>query len=725
MATVSKKPQATAPDDRPSSGAGLLPKVLRGFDAVYHFLASLKLAVITLGSLAGVLAYATFFESKYGGRAAQEWIYQSKGFAILLAFLAANILCAALIRYPWKRRQTGFVITHAGLLTLIAGSYYAKVTADEGQFAAMEGETKGEFVRTDFPVIRVQKVDPHSGSVDREWELPFRPGSFAWGPGVPKPTGFLTSALGLGDRNPQEVLTRPDDPFTFVVKSHIPASVPAIRHEAGPGGMPMAKIRAWVKPPRAPQSLELFPDDEDRWFTFDSRLYRVVRGRGPAQVAFAYVDRPEMVDDFLNPPDDQGTEGVARFRYKDKGGKPKTHDWPLDGGPTEAVTLPESDLSVKFLGVLPFEAESAGLGRAFGEPVIPMAEFEVSGPGVAPAKYFAMASLPMVPNRVPTRDGPSADPPLLTLSYHLPPVLDPAANGRFGLIEILGTSDGALFYRVYGRPDPGTKARSKLRSKGKVEKGKEVVAFGGEGMLMRASFAVEDYLTSGVETEVCDPVALPRGQIGNGIAASRVALTVKDASGEQTKEFFVRRSESFEPIWQTVSFPNVAYRVAYDVDRRPLGFDLKLVDFQREFDPGSEQASRFRSEVRLTDKAAGVDDKPVTIAMNEPLTHKGFTFYQSSYIRERDPKTRAETGRVISVLQVGLNPGRTVMYFGCLLVVLGAFAQFYMRAGVFTDGGRRERAKARAKAPANGRSAAVPADEPVPPRGRRDDEETL
>ena len=57
-----------------------------------------------------------FFESKYGGGAAQEWIYRSPGFAILLAFLGMNILCAALIRFPWKKRQTGFVVTHAGLL---------------------------------------------------------------------------------------------------------------------------------------------------------------------------------------------------------------------------------------------------------------------------------------------------------------------------------------------------------------------------------------------------------------------------------------------------------------------------------------------------------------------------------------------------------------------------------------------------------------------------------
>src|SRR4051812_49882552 len=128
MATATKKPSSPFPsnprtqgtDPSPSSAPG---RVLRGIDAIYRFLASLKLAVISLATLAAVLAYATFFESWYGMAAVQEWIYRGKGFAVLLAFLGANILCAALIRFPWKKRQTGVVITHAGLLILLAGSW--------------------------------------------------------------------------------------------------------------------------------------------------------------------------------------------------------------------------------------------------------------------------------------------------------------------------------------------------------------------------------------------------------------------------------------------------------------------------------------------------------------------------------------------------------------------------------------------------------------------------
>ena len=111
--------QAAAP---PTS---LLDRLLLVIDAVYRFLASLKLAVFSLSSLAASLAFATWFDRTMERTAAQDYVYKSTWFAVLLAFLAINILCAALIRFPWKKRQTGFVITHAGLLILILGSYWS------------------------------------------------------------------------------------------------------------------------------------------------------------------------------------------------------------------------------------------------------------------------------------------------------------------------------------------------------------------------------------------------------------------------------------------------------------------------------------------------------------------------------------------------------------------------------------------------------------------------
>ena len=70
-------------------------------------------------------------------------------------------------------------------------------TADEGQVGMLEGDVKGELVRIDYPVIRIWEVDPHTRERTREFDLPFRPGPFEWGPGKPRSGGLLGRALSL------------------------------------------------------------------------------------------------------------------------------------------------------------------------------------------------------------------------------------------------------------------------------------------------------------------------------------------------------------------------------------------------------------------------------------------------------------------------------------------------------------------------------------------------
>jgi len=686
--------------------------VLRLLDAFYRFLASLKLAVLSLGSLAAVLAYATFFESWHGTSAVQEWIYQSKWFAILLAFLGANILCAALIRFPWKRRQTGFVITHAGLLVLLGGSFWGLKTADEGQVGMIEGQSRDQLVRSDYPVIRVWPIDPETNKpTDEEYQLPFRPGNFPWGPGNPRPLGFFGTigrlltfgAFGSSSTVEGEVLTGPSDPIKIVAKTHLPASSWTTAHVPDPDGIPMVKVKIQALAPGQAKPMDIFAEgsEQDRWLTphderlipIFQRLNRVVKQQGPATFAFAYVDRPDLVQDFLNPPKDPGNEGVAKFRYKDKDNQAKSYDWRLEGQEKKSVTLPESDITVTYSGstLIP-----AGFDALLGEPEIPVARFKIKQGDGPETDYYGWGMLPMVPNLLGNQENPGAPKsPLVEINYFMPPALGMSA-GRLGLVEILGTPTGSLYYRVFGR---GKGDITEVRGIGPLTKGKDIVAFGGNpNMPMTLTFQVEDYLTAGREEEVCEAVVLPQGQKGNGLAASLLAMTVTHDGKPTTKEFWIRRSPTLEPAPQRVSFPGGDFEVVYDVDRKPLPFSLKLDDFKVEFDPGTEQASSFTSKVRLSDPAMAIKDQPHTISMNEPLTHKGYTFYQSSYVSEQDPATGRETGRFQSIFQVGIDPARRVKYLGCLMIVLGTFVQFYMRAGLFSDGGKRERAKAQAKA---------------------------
>src|SRR5665811_106393 len=93
--------------------------------------------------------------------------------------------------------------------------------------------------------------------------------------------------------------------------------------------------------------------------------------------AFSSVDRPELVDDFLKPPVSAGTKGVARFRYQDRSGKPRTFDWALDGQEGKSVALPESDLGVTLSEASEFPTATGGLDRVLGDDPIPIAVFKI------------------------------------------------------------------------------------------------------------------------------------------------------------------------------------------------------------------------------------------------------------------------------------------------------------------------------------------------------------
>ncbi len=207
---------------------------------------------------------------------------------------------------------------------------------------------------------------------------------------------------------------------------------------------------------------------------------------------------------------------------------------------------------------------------------------------------------------------------------------------------------------------------------------------GGPNQPVAFSLRIDDYLASGVDREACDPAVLPPGQQSNGIPACHVKMT---ANGT-TRAFWLRREERadqpLQPNYRMLDFGGEFYQIALDHVRTPLPFSLKLTDFERGLDPGTEQASSFTSEVQLTDTERQVDEKPVTITMNQPMTWRGYTFYQSNYIPIRDPRTGQNSGRYASIFQVRYDPIWVIVYTGCMLVVLGTIVQFWMRSGVFT-----------------------------------------
>jgi hypothetical protein len=100
-----------------------------------------------------------------------------------------------------------------------------------------------------------------------------------------------------------------------------------------------------------------------------------------------------------------------------------------------------------------------------------------------------------------------------------------------------------------------------------------------------------------------------------------------------------------------------------------LPFELKLVAFKMEFDPGTKNPARYASDVEAT-LNAGAQKVQARIEMNEPLKLLGYTLYQSSF--------QAPIGNegYSSVFTVNADPGRVLKYVGSALIVLGSILLF-------------------------------------------------
>lgn len=153
--------------------------------AVYEWAASLQVAVLLITLAAAVLGWATFVEKWYGTEAVSFGVYRSWWFMGLVGLVGLNVLCAALIRWPWKKYQTGFVITHAGILVLLAGCLIQQGWGIQGQMILYEGEASN-VVYEDQKLFRLtisegeKTAEGSARQTVKTVETPFRSGPFSW-----------------------------------------------------------------------------------------------------------------------------------------------------------------------------------------------------------------------------------------------------------------------------------------------------------------------------------------------------------------------------------------------------------------------------------------------------------------------------------------------------------------------------------------------------------------
>jgi hypothetical protein len=172
------------------------------FLGFYEFAASLELAVVLIGGSALLLAFATLVESAYGDTSksgAANWaIYQTRWFAVLNGLLAVNVLCAALIRFPWKKAQTGFLMTHAGLLLILRGSLATRLYGVDANVSILEGMSEWRAIE-DSQHFKLSIQASPGAATPLVVDVPFVPGPFNWGDS-PAPWWLPLTSLGRCDR---------------------------------------------------------------------------------------------------------------------------------------------------------------------------------------------------------------------------------------------------------------------------------------------------------------------------------------------------------------------------------------------------------------------------------------------------------------------------------------------------------------------------------------------
>lgn len=114
-------------------------------NATIHPLASLRLAAVLLMMLLVSMAYATMYEQRHGLEHTLFAIYEHPWFQLILGLLAVNTLLALVVRWPYSRRQIGFVITHGAVLVILGGAVVTGIYGQRGHVILREGETCSVF----------------------------------------------------------------------------------------------------------------------------------------------------------------------------------------------------------------------------------------------------------------------------------------------------------------------------------------------------------------------------------------------------------------------------------------------------------------------------------------------------------------------------------------------------------------------------------------------------
>ncbi len=201
----------------------------RFFTSTFRFLASLKLAVVVMIGLTLAMIAATFIEAETDTATAQYYIYRAIWFYGLLFLLGVNIFVVAVSRWPWRRHHAAFLLAHAGILLLLAGSWVTYQYGIDGMMRIEENQQSG--------IVEVNEPQLVFSEGDRVRTVPVR-----WvPPGTPwRPLNIKDYALRV-----EEFLTHAEADYEMIAAEAAERSAPAV-HVLVQGGFMRIRQEYWL-----------------------------------------------------------------------------------------------------------------------------------------------------------------------------------------------------------------------------------------------------------------------------------------------------------------------------------------------------------------------------------------------------------------------------------------------------------------------------------------------
>lgn len=564
----------------------LLKKIKK--NSIFKFLASLKLAVILLVALAAILSVATFYESIYDTKTAQYLVYKSPLFALFLGFLGVNLLCSALMRYPWKKSQTGFVITHLGIIIILIGSLFTMFKGVDGSVALEEGESTTR-VMIDEPVLYFGR--------DLS-ELVEIPAEYRWNPPKPGKTEYKYPL-----RNEKDMVAVIDDYY-----HHAKSETLYVKDNEG---IPAVELR-------------LFNQNVDQkiWLTPVLGTMNL----GPASLSFTRLPNKKAEAQFREGAKEVG-RGLVQLLLNDA---PQVVDLDkLNIG--EPFPLEHEGATLELVEYLPHATvENDQLISKSPDPHNPAVKLLLKTPQ-GEQEWLLFALLPELNTRV-SNSGENFDASLLYTREE---------NKGDRSLELGLTKQGELLYRVDGKQAKPIAQGDTVKT-GWMNLQAELVTY--HPKARKEKLMKEVHPKKGKEDKAPGPA---------------IRMSINGLQGG--KPFWLERGD----IRKMMDDSGKELYIGYGYKTVSLPFTIKLEDFRVGFDPGTQTAATYESDVL-------VDEQKHTIAMNEPYEGHGYKVFQASF-------SKSGAGVDVSVFSVANDPGIELKYIGSILLIVGIIIMFYFK----------------------------------------------